>query len=163
MKNLRSRNFCSTYTTATSPNKKYPKQWMLDVNDRYQKVVGLVTSFSTALIASPILFLKESAKSSNTMILSMLDFFAILGGIFLLGSIISGIFYAYGSAKWVKLAWGEQADILNKNKGVKDIEKFLDLTYASMMVGFLLGGLCMIIFMVTHIPPQTSVPPQASI
>lgn len=124
-------------------------QWKLDVNDRYGRAVGVVTSLSSASLVLPILFLKDVAKiNSATSFASSLNAWAYWGWGLLSLSILSAIIYYFSSAKWVKLAWGKQADIFGIP--VKDdlIEKFLDISYFLMMTGFITGLAAMTLFMV---------------
>lgn len=151
MKNLWSRIFCSADTTAVSPNENYPKQWMLDVNDTYQKSIRLVVGFSTALLVSPILFLKQTAVTEKTTIMSMIEKngsdLVQYGWLFLCLSILFAVLYIFGSAKWVKLAWGETADMFSHQLGRDEVELFLDCTYGLTMAAFVAGGACMGVFM----------------
>jgi len=125
-------------------------QWKIDVNDRYERAVGVVTSLSSASLVLPILFLKDIAKiNSVTSFASSLNSWALWGWGLLSLSILSGIIYYFSSAKWVKLAWGKEADIFWLRVDEKFIEGLLDLSYFLMMTGFLSGLGAMIVFMVT--------------
>ena len=133
------------------------KQWMLDVNDRYQKAVGVVTSLSTAALVLPIVFLRNIIGIDNTQ--SIAD---VINGLVyfswsMLGiSIFSGIIYYYCSAKWVKLAWGKKADFFGKktilcNKiDIQYVEKYLDRSYFFMMFGFYTGLSSILLFIITY-------------
>ena len=125
-------------------------QWKMEVNDRYARGVGVVTSLSTASLVLPIFFLKDIALISSTAsFANSLSCWAYLGWALLGFSALSGILYYYFSAKWVKLAWVGKADIFGKDIGESCTEKLLDGSYFVMMTGFLLGVTSMIAFMVT--------------
>jgi hypothetical protein len=125
-------------------------QWKLDVNDRYARGVGVVTSLSTTSLVLPIFFLKDIAKISSTQsFANSLSCWAYLGWILLTLSIISGILYFYFSAKWVKLAWEKEADIFWFRAQEPGVEILLDGSYFVMMAGFVLGVASMIWFTVT--------------
>ena len=125
-------------------------QWKIDVNDRYERAVGVVTSLSSASLVLPILFLKDIASiNSVTSFATSLNYWTFGGWILLSLSILSGIIYYFSSAKWVKLAWGQSADIFGIQVRERLIENLLDITYFIMMTGFLTGLAAMIVFMVT--------------
>ena len=134
------------------PNGDCPEKWKLDVNDRYQKAVGIVISLSTASLAIPIIFLKDLvALSKERTIIALLDGFVYGGWALLATSILAGIFYCFFSAKWAKRAWGKDADILGFPVDDARIERFLDRTYFLMMFGFLGGLACMMKFVATYV------------
>jgi len=83
-----------------------PDQFKLDVNDRYQKGVALVTSLSTASLILPILFLKDIVNvTGNQTVADALTADVYLGWKMLAASIFLGILYYFFSAKWVKLTF----------------------------------------------------------
>ena len=116
-----------------------PDQFKLDVNDRYQKGVALVTSLSTASLILPILFLKDIVNvTGNQTVADALTSDVYLGWKMLAASIFLGVLYYFLSAKWVKLAWGKSTDIfwVPVSEGV--VEYLLDTSYLIMMICF--GG-----------------------
>ena len=116
------------------------KQWMLDVNDRYARGVGIIISLATTAMIVPIFFLKNIAKLDSTLsFVHSLTWQAYSGWACLGVSVISGILYYYFSAKWVKLAWGQEADVLWIGATEACIEHFLDWTYFFMVLGFISG------------------------
>ena len=125
-------------------------QWKLDVNDRYGRGVGIVISLASASLVLPLLFLKDVAKISDTLSFSnSLSFWAYFGWVLLSMSVLSGIAYYFCSAKWVKLAWGKEADIFGTKVTELTVEKLLDGSYFLMMTGFVLGLASMITYIVT--------------
>ena len=133
-------------------------QWKIDVNDRYQKAVGVVASLSTASLVLPIIFLRDIAglqgKQSIVDVISGLVYFS-WGSLIL--SVFAAIIFYYCSAKWVKLAWGQEPDFFGKKKlfgkniiSEQFIEYLLDGSYFVMMMGFLLGLTCILIFIVNY-------------
>ena len=126
-----------------------PNKWKLDVNDRYQKAVGVVTSLSTAALALPIFFLKDivDIKGAHS-IAGALSLWTYVGWILLSISVLSGIIYYFCSAKWVKLAWGQKADIFGKEVSESSVETMLDVSYFFMMTGFIAGVFCTLEFVV---------------
>jgi len=127
-----------------------PNQWKLDVNDRYQMAVGVITSLSTASFVLPLFFLKQVLNLHDKSIADALSGWVYVGWAGLAISIASAIVYYFCSAKWVKLAWEKEADIFGIKVGNALVEKLLDYSYFLMMVGFIGGFACTIIFMVTY-------------
>ena len=127
-----------------------PNQWKLDVNDRYGRGVGVVISLSSASLVLPIIFLKDIAHISSTQSFAKsLTCWAYSGWVLLSLSVLSGVIYYFCSAKWVKQAWGKDADIFGIEVTEDFIENLLDGSYFVMMSGFLLGLGAMIMYMVT--------------
>jgi hypothetical protein len=132
-----------------------PEQWKLDVNDRYQAAVGVVSSLATASLVLPIFFLKDVASpGSGKSIADSLSWLVIAGWLLLGLSVLSAVIYQYSSAKWAKLAWKQDADMFGVKVNSSQVERALDASYFVMMVSFALGILCMVIFMATFVPPS---------
>lgn len=126
-------------------------QWKLDVNDRYSKAVGIVISLASASLFLPILFLKDIAGISSTQsIADSLSIWVYTGWGLLALSVISGVLYFFFSAKWVKLAWNKDTDILGVKVSEPAVELLLDGSYFLMMTGFVLGITALITFMTTY-------------
>lgn len=133
-----------------------PEQWKLDVNDRYQAAVGVVSSLSVASMVLPIFFLKDvAAIGSSKSIADVISGWVFVGWLCLSVSVLSAIIYYYCSAKWVKLSWRKTADMFGKNVTEAGVEKALDRSFFLMMTGFIVGLFCMVVFMVTfHTNPM---------
>ncbi len=90
-----------------------PKPWRMDVNDRYQQGVSVVTGLSTAGLFLPIVFLKDiSSVREGATIISEIDWSVWTGWVLLSVSIICAFIYHFFSAKYIKLSWGRDADLL---------------------------------------------------
>lgn len=126
-----------------------PNKWKLDVNDRYQKAVGVVTSLSTAALTFPIFFLKGIVDLKGAQsIADSLSLWVYLGWLLLSISVLSGIVYFFCSAKWVKLAWNQKADVFGIDVSEPAVENMLDYSYFFMMIGFVAGVFSMLKFVV---------------
>jgi hypothetical protein len=127
-----------------------PNQWKLDVNDRYQKAVGVVTSLSTAALVLPIFFVKDVAKLNGVQSIAgaLSSWWVYVGWPLLAISVLSGIIYFFCSAKWVKLAWEKEADIFGRKVSDEFVEMMLDGSYFLMMAGFVTGFVCILAFIV---------------
>lgn len=137
-----------------------PEQWKLDVNDRYQAAVAVVSSLATASLVLPIFFLKDVASpGSGKSIADSLTWLVIAGWVLLGVSVLCAVVYQYSSAKWVKLAWKQDADMFGVAVNSAHVERALDASYFVMMVSFALGVLCMVIFMATFVPPGKNAKP----
>jgi hypothetical protein len=132
---------------------KCPEQFKLDVNERYQKGVGLVTSLATASLVLPILFLKDIVNVTKTQtVAEALTPDVYLGWKLLAVSIGLGVIYYYFSAKWVKLAWDEKTDICWIPVNANFVEKLLDYSYLIMMACFGWGMYEILSFIVEYAP-----------
>lgn len=125
-------------------------KWKLDVNDRYQKAVGVVTSLSTAALVLPIFFVKDVAKLNGVQSIAgaLSSWWVYVGWALLAISVLSGIIYFFCSAKWVKLAWEKEADIFGIKVSDEFVEMMLDGSYFLMMAGFVTGFVCILVFIV---------------
>jgi hypothetical protein len=129
-----------------------PEQWKLDVNERYHKAVGIVTSLSTGSIVLPVLFLRNIAGApEGTSIAESFNKWIYTGWALLGISVLGAIVYCYASAKWVKLAWAKPADMFGRVVTSTGVERILDVSYFAMIAGFLTGFGAIVIFMSTHI------------
>src|SRR5712692_3231496 len=104
-----------------------PEQWKLDVNDRYQAAVGVVTSLSAASLILPIFFLKDMVGMDSGSIIQSISAWIYGAWLSLSFSVLSGIVYYYSSAKWVKLAWQKNADMFGMPVGEGAVEGMLDV------------------------------------
>ena len=139
-----------TFLSRDRPASACPQQWKLDLNDRYQRAVGTITSLSTAAIVAPVLFAREvSGATPGVAIRGALNWWVYGSWILLTASVLGAIVYYYGSAKWVKLAWQRPTDMFRWPVEDPFVESVLDVSYFVMMVGFVLGVACVVMFMVT--------------
>ena len=130
-----------------------PDQWKLDVNDRYQHAVGIVTSLSTAAIVLPVLFLRDVVRAATgRSIADAFNAWVYAAWALLLASILGAIVYYYASAKWVKLAWGKTTDMFGVVVNEPRVELILDISYFIMMAGFVVGFGLVIVFVSSFIP-----------
>ena len=131
-------------------------QWKIDVNDRYQKAVGVVAGLSTASLILPIFYLKDIVGlGDDDSIADIITWLVYLAWGLLALSVLAAVIYYYVSAKWVKLAWGKKPDFFGKTRlfgwnmvSDKALERMLDGSYFTMMVGFIVGLFCMLVFVV---------------
>jgi hypothetical protein len=136
------------------------KQWRIDVNDKYQQAVGVVTSLATGSMILPVLFLKDVAgATAHGSIAALLNGWAYAGWGCLAAAALGAIGYYYCSAKWVKLSWGQPTDMFGHPVEDPFVERCLDVTYFLMMSGFVSGLTLMVVFMVRFTTPAGSPPP----
>lgn|SRR5208337_2642224 len=84
------------------------KQWMVETNNQYSKVVAAITSLATGSLVLPVLFLRQFLGVQNDKALApFLNCWAYLGWGSLAFSIFLGLVYSWVSVKWVKRAWGQ--------------------------------------------------------
>jgi hypothetical protein len=117
-------------------------KWRIDVNDRYQKVVDVVVGLSTASLILPILFLRSFLGVPESVpVLPKLNGWAFAAWVLLVLSITFGIAFYYASAKWVKLALGQPVWL-----SARVLERLLDIAFCLMVVCFLAGLICLVLF-----------------
>lgn len=120
-------------------------RWKIEVNDRYQKVVGAVLALATGSLVLPALFLREIlGVPRDRALVTYLDRYVYLSWGLLCASILLCIVFYYFSAKWVKSAWA-QPTILSSNC----IERLLDWSFWFSVAGFILGVLSFLWFIVS--------------
>jgi hypothetical protein len=84
-----------------------PHPWKIAVNEKYQKVIDLLISLSTASLILPPIFLQKFLGITDDPLLIHMDAWAFTSiGCFGL-SVLFGIVFHWISAKWIKHAWGQ--------------------------------------------------------
>jgi hypothetical protein len=123
-----------------------PKEpWKIEVNDRYQKVVGTIISLATAALVLPVLFLRQILGiAEKKPLIDHLNCSVYLSWGFLGAAILFGLCFYYGSAKWVKSAWGQRVAI-----SPSKFERALDFMFWAMAIAFLIGISFLVLFVVT--------------
>ncbi len=117
-------------------------RWKIDVNDRYQKVLGTVITLATTAPVLPMLFLREFlAVPKDKGLLGFLDYRVYASWVLLSISVVAGIVFYYLSAKWIKLAWGEPVSISSGR-----LEFLLNLSFWLSVGAFVLGTACFLWF-----------------
>jgi len=129
-----------------------PAPWRKDTNDRYTAVVKLVAGFSTAGLFLPVLLAREFlGVASDTSLREIFDCSVYLSLSFLTLSIASGVFYQYLSAKWVRLAWGQNAGIFwSKATREETIECLMEIFFWATIGLFGLGLATQLFFFVSY-------------
>lgn len=126
-------------------NDEPPEKWKIEVNDRYQKVVGTVIALATAALVLPVLFLREFlAVPTDKGLLGLLDCRVYVSWLFLSVSVLAGIIFYYLSAKWVKSAWDKPVSISSGR-----LEFLLDCSSWLSATTFILGLACLLWFITT--------------
>jgi hypothetical protein len=128
----------------TEPQKD--KDWRIETNDRYQKVVDTLITLATSALVLPAFFLREMlAIPSDQKLIASLNFKVFISWGALASAILLGIIFQYSSAKWVKLATGGKVCLSEKA-----LCRLLDWTFWLMVGGFGIGLASLLWFMVTH-------------
>jgi hypothetical protein len=118
-----------------------PVRWMVDVNQRYQKVVDLLISLSTAALVLPPLFLQQFLGVQTEPLALFMDKWA-WGSLASFGlAILLGIAFHWLSAKWIKRAWG-QPTVLSQ----RALERCLDITLVGACLAFVAGLSAFVVF-----------------
>jgi len=121
------------------------KEWMIDTNDRYSKIVATVISLGTGSLLLPALFLREFLGVPKEKALApFLNCWAYAGWGSLGVSIFLGLVYSWLSVKWIKRAWG-QPTVLSE----RILEGAMDWSFVLMLLLFLVGVGSSVWFFVT--------------
>ncbi len=127
------------------PEESPKEPWKIEVNDRYQGVVGYIISLATAAFVLPVLFLREILGiAEKKPLIGHLNCSVYLSWVFLGFAILFGLCFYYGSAKWVKSAWGQRVAI-----SPSTLERTLDFMFWAMAIAFLLGIGFLVLFVAT--------------
>jgi hypothetical protein len=119
-------------------------KWKIEVNDRYQKVLGTVITLATAAFFVPVFVLRDLiAVPRDRALVGFLDCRVYLSWCLLAVSVFAGVLFYYLSAKWIKLAWGKPVAISSK------LECLLDWSFWISVTAFLLGIGCFVWFATT--------------
>jgi hypothetical protein len=117
---------------------KYP--WRLATNERYRDVVKTLMTLSTASLLLPVFFAREFLGVEGKVPLKDVVGWPVYWSWVLLGlAIFSGIAFHFLSAKWVRLAWGQEAGFWGFPVNEKSIEGSLDFFFWSTALTFMSG------------------------
>ncbi|MBL7066624.1 MAG: hypothetical protein ISS29_02025 [Candidatus Marinimicrobia bacterium] len=124
--------------------------WKKDTNDRYVEVVKTVMGLSTAALFLPILLAREFLGVESNVALGGVFTASIYWALFLLAmSILSGVFYQYLSAKWLRIAWGKKAGIFfSKDTKEGTVEYCMVVSLWACIIFFFIGLILQLVFFV---------------
>jgi hypothetical protein len=130
---------------------KHP--WRLDTNERYREVVRTLMGLSTASLLLPVFFAREflsiDAKTPLREVLgpSVYWSWALLGF-----AVFFGVVFHYLSAKWVRLAWGQEAQVFWIKVSDPFVDRALDLCFWATVIFFFAGVGLIVMFFVAYAP-----------
>lgn len=133
---------------------KEPKHpWRLDTNNRYGEVVKTLIGLSTASLLLPVFFTRNFLLvGAETPLKDVFSYSLYFAWILLALSILSGVFFQYLSAKWVRLAWGQPAGLFfSENTKEETIERWMEFSFWSCVIAFLSGIFITIYFFTVKI------------
>ena len=110
-------------------NMKEP--WKRDTNNKYSEVVKTIMGLSTASLLLPVFLVREFLDiDNNTPLINVLGCSIYWAWALLALSILSGIFFIYLSAKWLRIAWGKEAGVfLSTNTPESKVESLMDFSF----------------------------------
>ena len=122
---------------------KYP--WRLATNERYREVIKTLMTLTTASFLLPVFFAREFlGLDSKTPLRAVADWTLYWSWALLGLSLFAGIVFHYLSAKWVRMAWGQEAGFLRISVSEHFVERSLEGSFWVTAGGFL-GGLALIV------------------
>ncbi|WP_122032941.1 hypothetical protein [Aliivibrio sp. EL58] len=115
--------------------------WKKDTNERYLDMVKSVVNLSSASLLLPVFFARNFIDiPKETPLISVFGCSIYIAWILLGLSILSGLFYQYLSAKWLRIAWGKPAGILwSKNTPESIVENTMEWCLWICVAYFMLG------------------------
>lgn len=126
--------------------------WKKDTNDRYSAVVRIVSGFSTAAIFLPILLVREFLGVPPET--SLREIFGISIYLSLLSfslAVVSSVFYQYLLAKWIRIAWGQNAGIFwSEDTKEERLERFMEISFWATFLFFGFGVALQLCFFFTY-------------
>lgn len=133
-------------------NMKEP--WKKDTNDRYTEFMKSVVNLALASLLLPVFFSRTFFNvPTDVPLVDIFDCSIYLAWIFSSLSILSGLFFQYCSAKWLRKAWGKEAGLFFcKNNKEKTLENIMDLCHWICVLSFMLGVGLTIFFFATFEP-----------
>lgn len=130
--------------------------WRLDTNDRYRETVRTVMGLSTASLLLPVFLARNFLGVPEATPLKHVFSSAAYWSWGLFGaSILSGIFFSFFSAKWVRTAWGKPVSVLCRDVSETCIEIALEWFFWLTMLPFLAGLVFSIAFFVQYACPTS--------
>lgn len=130
----------------TDDKPKYP--WRLATNERYRDVIKTLMTLSTASLLLPIFFAREFLGVAGNIPLKSIVGWQVYCSWILLGiAIFSAIAFHFLSAKWVRLAWGQEAGFLGFTMSETSVERALDFFFWSTALTFMLGLFFVLMFL----------------
>ena len=130
-------------------DRKPTHPWRVATNDRYREVVRMLIGLSTASLLLPVFLAREFLGiSQETPLRTVIAPTAYWSWGSLVIAVFSGVMFHYLSAKWVRLAWGQDASILFFKLSDTAAEKALEWSFWVTVAGFFAGiGLTVCFFL----------------
>ena len=137
--------------SSTPQHPRYP--WRLETNNRYKDAIKIVMDLSTASLVLPIFFLRDVLSiPKDQPLIQALNYRVYCSWICFTLTLILGFVFYYASAKWIRLAWGQEAGFFRIATTDKFVERVLDGSFVGAIVTFVLGLGSILWFMVTFKP-----------
>jgi len=126
--------------------------WKRDTNSKYSEVVKTIMGLSTASLLLPVFMAREFLGiETKKPLVDVLGCSVYLAWGLLAFSILASIFFLYLSAKWIRIAWGQEAGVLwSKNTSESRVETLMEISFWSCIVWFGIGLFLTIMFFVNY-------------
>ena len=131
---------------------KLKEPWKLDTNGKYTDVVKTIMGLSTASLLLPVFMARnflviDSSKPLGEVFTCSIYWAWVLFGI----SILSGVFFQYLSAKWVRIAWDKEAGLFwNINTKESTIESCMEFSFWVCVLMFVIGLVLTLVYFVSY-------------
>ncbi len=126
----------------------YP--WRLDTNERYREVVRSIMGLATASLLLPVFFARDFLGIDPRTPLIRVFTSSLYWAWALLGlTVFSGVVFHYLSAKWIRLAWGQEATVFWRKVTDQFIDRALDISFWVTVFAFIAGLILILVFFST--------------
>jgi len=130
---------------------KHP--WRLDTNERYREVVRMLMGLATASLLLPVFFAREFlAIDTETPLKDVLGASVYWSWALLGFAVFAGVLFHYLSAKWIRLAWEQDAYVFWIEVTDRFVDRALDVCFWAPVFAFFVGLPLIIAFFVTYAP-----------
>lgn len=133
-------------------NRKLKEPWKLDTNGKYTEVMKTIMGLSTASLLLPVFMARNFLVIDTSKPLVEVFTYSIYWAWILFGiSILSGVFFQYLSAKWVRIAWDKEAGIFwNKKTKESTIERCMELSFWMCILMFAFGLMLTVVYFISY-------------
>ncbi|HBY58546.1 MAG TPA: hypothetical protein DEH78_01910 [Solibacterales bacterium] len=129
--------------------------WRLATNERYRDVVKTLMTLSTASLLLPVFFAREFLGVDGKTPLKDIATQSLYWSWAMLSlAIFSGIVFHFLSAKWIRLAWGQEAHVFWVRVEDRFVDKALDVFFWGTVVGFIAGLASVLFFLFGYGAPR---------
>ncbi len=105
---------------------------------------------STASLLLPVFFAREFLGiDAHTPLISVFTPSLYWAWVLLGAAVFSGVVFHYLSAKWIRLAWGQEATVFWRKVTDRSVDRALDIAFWVTVIAFITGLILILVFFST--------------